>query len=101
MSTSKIDLSALTMAELKQLQAEAAAIIAGQEATKLEVAAFCDEVYALAIQQGITIVDLAHALLVAETVKKARVQPRRPVTSEKPQGDGTLTGLRFKPRWVS
>jgi len=101
MTAKNIDLTTLTVKELMQLQQDAATIIAAEEATKLEVAVFCDEVRALAIQRGITMADLARAVLVAETGNNWKVQDRRTPKANYPQGDGTWTGGRFKPRWVT
>lgn len=89
MTANKIDLTTLTMAELKRLHADAAAIIAEEEATKLKVAAFCDEVYALAKQRGVTMSDLVRGLSIAETVKVDRVARKTPVAAKHRKGGRT------------
>ena len=101
MTAKNIDLTTLTLSELMQLQTEAAAIIAAEEATKQEVVIFCDEVRSLAIQRGIAMADLARAVLAAETGKKGNVEDRRRPRANYPQGGGTWTGARIKPRWVT
>ncbi|MEI7536689.1 MAG: hypothetical protein WCJ76_05735 [Comamonadaceae bacterium] len=82
MTERKIDLTTLTMGELKRLHADAAAIIAAEEATKLKVAAFCDEVYALAKQRGVTMADLVRGLSIVETVKEGQVARSKPVAAK-------------------
>lgn len=89
MTANKIDLSTLTMEELKRLHADAAAIIAAEAATKLKVAAFCDEVYALAKQRGVTMADLVRGLSIVETVKEGKLARRAPVAAKHRKGDRT------------
>lgn len=103
MATNKIDLSTLTMAELRQLQTDAAAIIATEDATALKVSAFCDEVYALARQRGVTMEELVRGLSLAETVKtgKEKGGAGASSTAKYRQGAKTWTGRGYRPRWVT
>ena len=63
-----IDLTTLTAAEPRQARPGPAAIIAGKEANQLDADSFCDEVYALASRQGITMAESIRALLAAKNV---------------------------------
>jgi len=63
-----IDPTTLPAAERKQLRIGPVGLIAGQEADQLDVDAFCDDVYALASRQGITMADSIRALLAAKNV---------------------------------
>jgi len=63
-----IDPNTRTAAEPKQARPAPAAIIAVEEAAQFDVDSFCDDVYALASRQGITMADSIRALLAAKNV---------------------------------
>jgi len=63
-----IDLPTLTAAEPKQLRIDPVALIAGKGAAQLDVDAFCDDGYAPASRQGITMADSIRALLATKNV---------------------------------
>lgn len=109
MTARKLNLATLTLAQLKQLQAEATELISAQERSGAAIAELVAQVRELAAARGVSIAQLAGALnrpaASARAVQAARVRAAQGATRAKPtvkyRKDGkSWTGRGFQPVWL-